>query len=85
MNLVVIDKNPLRRGGPPRPPAQDGRSMLFVNPRSTVNSMAITSSYPRADTAWQPAPTRNIRHLAPSLPGIGKTKPSFRRIALGKL
>ena len=24
MNMVVIDKNPLRRGGPPCPPAQDG-------------------------------------------------------------
>jgi hypothetical protein len=36
MNVVVFDKNPLRRGGPPRPPARagavvtDGASLVDV-------------------------------------------------------
>ena len=38
MNVVVFDKNPLRRGGPPCPPAQDGwPTLAFVAPMLFLN------------------------------------------------
>jgi hypothetical protein len=91
MNVVVFDKNPLRRGGPPCPPAQDGwPTFAFVAPMLFLNRTPLTlagtaknfngkSDYDTADP-YTEHPTSSA-HPAE----IAVTLPSFRLLAQGEL